>query len=211
MTLAQLLVDIQIELDEVTHGQSFSTTELTQFANDIYLEWCVYTKCITKIATDNAWWTGPYFDFVATFTDAIGVYTLYNQQTKRYLFDFATRNDMDKIRLDWETWNGTPIYWFPISHTKIGIAPNYFPSPIGLYDITYWASPTILASGDTPLFSSDMHFALVDGTVGRALESVEEFGKASLRNSNFEDLKEGFRKRVASSHNFEMKRIMGAG
>lgn len=210
MTLAQILTDVRIELDEVTHGQSYSTQELTQYCNDQYIEWCVYTKCITTTYTNNAWWTGCYFDFVNQFPNSIGVYTILNQQTNRFLFDFITRVDMDKMRIDWETWTGTPTYWFPVSHTKIGVAPNYYPSPAGLYDICVFEQPsTPLTSGDSPAFNSDMHFALVDGTVGRALESVEEFTKASTRLSNFETLKEAFRKRVASSHNSEMRRIMG--
>lgn len=209
MTLSQIITDAQIELDDITHGQSFTEDELIVFCNDQYREWCIFTKCITKVAVNQAWFAGPYFDFVAAFPDAVGVYTILNHQTNRYLFDYTSRTNMDKERVDWELWNGTPTYWFPVSHNRIAVAPNYFPSPVGLYDITYFATPLDLTSGDTPLFASDRHYALVDGTVQRALESVEEFKKAITRKQIFDGMKEKYRKQVASNHSTEMRRIMG--
>lgn len=209
MTVDQIIADVQIDLDDVTHGQTFSLVDLYSMFNQTYLDWVVYTRCITTTTNNIPWFAGPYYDFVAAYPLAIGVISVFNQQTNRYLFDFSSRLDMDKIRIDYENWVGTPTYWFPISHTKIGVAPNYFPSPSGLFNLCYWQSTAELVTGDTPLFASDMHYALGKDVVRRALESVEEFSKASAWDMEYKLLKEKFKKRVEQNHKSEMKRIMG--
>lgn len=209
MTIDAIIADVQIDLDEVTHGQTFSQEDLFSMFNQTYLDWVVYTKCITTTTTNIPWFAGPYYNFITAYPLAIGIISVFNQQTNRYLFDFASRYDMDKIRIDWENWTGTPIYWFPISHERIGVAPAYFPSPSGLFDLCYWQSTAELVSGDTPAFSSDMHYALGKDVVRRALESVEEFSKAMTWDAEYKALRDTFKKRVEANHRSEMRRIMG--
>ena len=209
MTLDQILADAQIDLDDLTHGQSFSQTEMIEFVNQEYLDWCVYTRCIVKTVQNQSWWAGPYLNFTSLYTDAIGIISILNNLTTRYLFDFANREDMYKIRIDFEKWSGTPFYWFPVSVNYIGVAPNFVTNPSGTYDICYYAFPSPLALGDSPLFASDMHYALRKGAVARALESVEEFTKATSMWGEYYPLRESFKKRVSDFHKAEFKRVMG--
>jgi len=113
--------------------------------------------------------------------------------------------DFDRIRRDWETWVGTPLFWAPSDPVYIGVCPKYLGAniqygafdsksynnsaffidnsaltPLGNFILYYWAlAPQLTSDSDTFLIASDKTTALVQYSTADLLEQCQEFNKAA--------------------------------
>ncbi len=179
MTLANLRSIIKTEAAGTGAGVSVSDPEIDSMLNDTYIEWVLHSKCILNTITTN-WTQGPYLD-ITTISGIVNPYkpiSILNNINNLYLSDEGCRDIFDNLRIDWETWDGIPVYWDFIDLKRLCFAPHLV-NPYGSFTMQYNSYPTKLVNdSDVPVIASDVHLELVKGTVFRYLESLEEFSKA---------------------------------
>ncbi len=188
MTLAQLRTASKAECAGTGAGVQVSDFELDNMLNEVYMEWCVKSKCIFNTIQTINWPVGAYIDIrtISGIVNPIKPLWILNNNTNFYLSDEGSRPVFDRMRLDNENWVGDPLFWDLIDPYRIYLAPHY-ETPYGNFDMGYYSYPDFLvADSDIPVFSSDVHLELVKGVVFRYLESVEEFSKASTWESDFD-------------------------
>lgn len=197
MTLAQIRTAAKIECAGTGAGVSVSDFEIDNMINEIYIDWCLRSKCIlTSITTP--WLQGPYLDIrtIPSIVNPVGPLTILNNNNNLYVSDEGCRDVFDRMRLDSENWTGTPLFWDLIDPYRILFAP-YYDFPVGTLTMGYYSYPSSLVSdSDVPVFASDVHVELIKGVVFRYLESLEEFSKAETWEMDFELALSKYTKRV---------------
>lgn len=217
-TRGQIKSDIQHNLIELNFN-FYSDTDLNNSLQDAYDDIVILTQCIQKKVTLNWISNLSYYDFVnkMNVTDYMGTIAIFNNISNLWLRDDLSLKDFDRIRRDWETWIGTPMFWAPSDYRHIGICPKMYNggitygafdyksfnnishfvdnsanSGLGSFILYYWTiAPTLVSDNDTFLMASDKTTALTQYCTADLLEQAQEFNKAgnfwNLYNANVED------------------------
>ena len=178
-TRAQAKADIQDNLVDFA-GNFFSDDDLNQSVQDAYTDIAICTQCIQENVTLN-WVTDlSYYNFVNLgVTDYLGTIGIFNNVTNLWLRDDLSLKDFDRIRRDWETWIGTPLFWAPSDPANIAIAAKYSGIGLGTFKLYYWCvAPTLTADGQTFLIASDMTTLITSYCTADLLEQLQEYTKA---------------------------------
>ncbi len=179
----------------------FTEEDLNESFQDAYDDIAALTQCFSASVTLN-WQSGlVYYDFKEMgVTDYLGTVAIFNNVTNMWLRDDLTVRNFDQLRRDWETWNGSPQYWAPVSPAKIAVAAHYADSGIdgafdgyafsnaffissvavGTFKLSYYTTAP-LASDDSyvPLVASDVQTLFENYVTADMLEQDEQYSKAS--------------------------------
>ena len=203
-TRGQIKFDVQNNLIELNIN-FYSDQDLNNSVQDAYDDMVILTQCIQKQVTIPWVSNLSYYNFVQMgISDYMGTIAIFNNVSNLWLRDDLSLKDFDRIRRDWETWIGTPIFWAPSSPQNIGICPkllnaaltygafdsgsfnnsafyvdNSQTSNLGSFVLYYWAvAPTLQDDSDTLLIASDKTTAIVQYVTADLLEQAQEFNKA---------------------------------
>lgn len=175
MTGAQLKHRLRLYFENDTYYSNF---DLTNSIQDGYDECVAFSGCILKATSLPFVANLSYYDMIALIPDYIGVYSIFNAVTKRWMIPIS-RIKLDGFRPDWETSIGTPEYFVPVSHRYLAL----FRKPSTTYGdfyVFYRAAAPTLTDTDSIQIPEDYTSALVDYNVSDLLEQQQEFSKASI-------------------------------
>ena len=177
----QIKSTIRVNLDDA--GVTFySDSDLNESLQDAYDDIVCMTQCITTIQDNISWpanlvYINPKTDL--GLSDYLATVAIFNNNTKRWLRDDLTLRDFDRIRRDWEMWQGTPQFWSPSDPNYIAIAPTYQGNPTGTLKMVYWAqAPVLVNDSNTFLTASDVQNMFEFYCTADMLEQAEEFQAA---------------------------------
>lgn len=174
--------------DSGTSNTFFQDQELNDSLQDAYNEVIAKTRCLVKKATSLQFKNSlGYIDFINDYniTDYLGTIAIFNRNTNLFLQDNVSLKDLDRMRLDWEQWEGQPIIWTPHSLQYIVMAPR-FTTASGLFDLYYWANaPTFTDDTTQTVIATDMDILLEDYATVDAFETKEEPMKGSTYNARY--------------------------
>lgn len=196
MNRAQLRADVRSNLSDA--GITFYDDDsINQSLQDAYNTIAVRCLCIVKSATVNQVPNQPYYDFKTLGTaDYLGTIGIFNLSTNFWLRDDVSLRDFDRLRRDWEKWDGQPQFWTPHSLKYVAIAPNLSAVSGQQFTLWYWAiAPIFTLDTDTPLVAADMQTLLEYYATADKLEDAEEPTKASTWWKLFEDDADDYHKR----------------
>jgi hypothetical protein len=113
-------------------------------------------------------------------TDYLSPIAIFNHSTNRWLRDDLTLRDFDRLRRDWECWQGTPQFWGSSDPLHFAIAPNYGSIPQGTFKLVYAAqAPTLVNDSSTFLTATDVQTLFEFYVTADMLEQAQEYNKAS--------------------------------
>lgn len=204
-TRGQIKADIQDNLSDLSIN-FYSDTDLNDSIQDAYDDIAVLTQCIQKQVTLNWLSNLSYYNFQLRYqlSDYLGTIAIFNNVSNLWLRDDLSLKDFDRIRRDWETWIGTPIFWAPSDPNNIAICPKFLASNVtyGAFDVGsfdsnsyfvnnsaqnslgsfilyYWAiAPTLATDNDVLLIASDQSTTMTQYVTADLLEQCQEFNKA---------------------------------
>lgn len=188
MNRGQIKTNVRVNLND--NGVSptyFGDTELNDSLQDAYNEIISKTRCNVKKVRLN--WPNEtvYFDFITDFgvADYLGTIAILNNVTNLFLRDDVSLRDYDRIRRDWELWEGNAQFWAPHSLQYIAITPALAVGT-GTFDLYYWAiAPTLVDDNTTPIIATDMQILLEEYTTVDMLETAEEPTKGNTWNEQY--------------------------
>ncbi len=199
MTRGQIKNTIRENLSDL-NSVRFTDDDLNESLQDAYDDIAALTQCFTKSTTLN--WEGglAYYDFKSLGVgDYLGTTAIFNHVTNMFLCDDMSTRNFDQLRRDWETWNGSPQYWSPVSPSRIAIAPHYVPTTgggafnpyafsnayyigsgsLGIFDLYYYATAPVLTSDNqVPLIATDVHDLFEFYVTADMHEQDEQYVKA---------------------------------
>src|SRR5258708_3695769 len=111
MNRGQLPVNIRSNLSDngITY---FDDQTINDSIQDAYNEVAAKCFCIPKSAIINQISNVNYYDFLALgITDYLGTIGIFNLATNFWLRDDVSLRDFDRLRRDWERWNGEAQFW----------------------------------------------------------------------------------------------------
>jgi hypothetical protein len=198
VTRAEIRDTIRENLDDA--GVTFYTdVEMNSSIQDCYNEVCAKTLCLAKTASGLSWQNSKnYYDPIVDLAvaDYIGTIGVFNNNTKFWLFDNVTMRDFDRIRRDWELWNGQPEFWSTHSLQRFCVVPKML-AATGTFDLRYYAkAPVMTTDSDVPLIATDMHDLFEFYCTGDLLESADEITKAASWWSDYTEHIEVYKQRV---------------
>jgi hypothetical protein len=207
-TRGQIKTDIADNLTDLSIN-FYSDDDLNQSIQDAYDDIAILTQCVQKNVTLN--WQGnlSYYNFKNLVSDYLGTIAIFNNVTNLWLFDHLSLRDFDRLRRDWEKWNGAPQFWAPSDPQRIAIAPKYAAvAPNGAFDplsfsaafyigtvvnlgsfvLYYYAiAPTLTSDTDVFLIDDDKDQMVTQYVTGDLLEQAQEFQKAAEWMSQYYD------------------------
>lgn len=152
---------------------------------DGYDEVIAFSGCIVKAVVLPFTANLTYYDLLTLIPDYIGVISIFNTVTKRWMSPTGERK-LDKLRPDWETCFGTPELFFPVNHRFLAIYRK--PSTVyGNFYIYYIASAQTIGPTDLIQIPSDYVNALEDYCITDLQEQAQEFTKAMTRFTSYTD------------------------
>jgi hypothetical protein len=156
----------------------YQESEINSSIQDGYNEVVAKSLCLVKSVTMD-WLDGVnYYDFLALgVNDYIGTIAIFNNVTNVFLKDDISIRDFDRIRRDWELWEGTPLFWAPHSLYKIAVAPRPT-TATGTFTLYYWAKADTLSDSSVPIIATDVQEILEFYSTADLLETAEEITKA---------------------------------
>lgn len=159
----------------------YSDADINDQLQDCYNEIASKSYNIVKTAMLNWQSDLVYYDFISLgVTDYLGAIAIFNIATNQWLRDDVSLRDFDRLRRDWELWNGMPQLWAPHSLKYIAIAPHLL-AATGQFKLVYWAkAPTFNLNTDVPLVATDVQTMFWNYATADLLESAEEFNKATV-------------------------------
>ena len=180
MTRGQIRAVVRDDLAD--NGVTFySDAEVNVSIQDCYNEVCAKSLCLAQTAAGLSWINGKnYYDPIADLgvADYIGTVGIFNNNTKFWLFDNVTLRDFDRIRRDWELWNGQPEFWATHSLKMFCVVPKLL-TAVGTFDLRYYAAAPILVDDTSvPLIATDMHDLFEYYCTADLLETADETTKA---------------------------------
>jgi hypothetical protein len=178
-TRVQLRLNVRANLSD--SGITFyDDNSINNALQDAYNEVAAKARCITKSATVNQVANANYYDFISLgVTDYLGTTAIFNLDTNFWLRDDVSLRDFDRLRRDWEMWNGSCQFWAPHSLQYIAVAPVLPLIVAEQFTLLYWAAaPTLTSDSSVPLVSTDMQPLLEYYATADLLESAEEMTKA---------------------------------
>lgn len=179
-TRGQVKARIQQNLIELNQHW-YSDDDLNQSIQDAYDDIAILTQCIQKKAAALPFLANlTYYNFVSLgVSDYLGTIAIFNNVSNLWLRDDLNLKDFDRIRRDWEVWQGTPLFWAPSDPNNIAICPKYV-NQTNSYDLYYWTiAPTLVDDTSTFLIAADKENALVKYCTADLLEQAQEFNKAA--------------------------------
>src|SRR5690348_12678 len=130
-TRGQIKADIQANLVDLSINY-YSDDDLNQSIQDAYDDIAVISQCIQKKATLTWQSAKSYYNFKALgVTDYLGTIAIFNNVTNLFLFDHLSLRDFDRLRRDWEMWNGAPQFWAPSDFVNVAICAKYIANGSG--------------------------------------------------------------------------------
>jgi hypothetical protein len=181
MNRAQLRADVRSNLYDsgITFYDDDSINQSLQDAYDKIASECY---CIIKSVAVNQVPNQPYYDFKTLgVSDYLGTIAIFNLSTNFWLRDDVSLRDFDRLRRDWEKWEGQPQFWTPHSLKYVAVAPNLSAVTTEQFTLWYWAiAPTFVLDTDVPLVAADMQTLLEYYATADKLEDAEESTKASI-------------------------------
>ena|ERR1035437_3134332 len=181
-TRGQLKAVVRSNLDD--NGVTFYTdTDLNDSFQDAYDDIVCISQCISKVADNLSWvanlvYYNPIVDL--SLTDYLSPIAIFNHSTNRWLRDDLTLRDFDRLRRDWECWQGTPQFWGSSDPLHFAIAPNYGSIPQGTFKLVYAAqAPTLVNDSSTFLTATDVQTLFEFYVTADMLEQAQEYNKAS--------------------------------
>lgn len=202
-TRGQVKAEVQTNLIELNLN-FYSDDDLNQSIQDAYDDIAILTQCIQKQVT-LPWISNlSYYNFANLVSDYLGTIAIFNNVSNLWLRDDLSLKDFDRIRRDWETWIGTPMFWAPSDPQNIGVCPKYLNANItygafdfnsfnnnaffinnsvqanlGSFILYYWAlAPALVSDTDTFLIASDKDSTIMRYATADLLEQAQEFNKA---------------------------------
>lgn len=185
MNRGQIKTNVRVNLnDNGIQPTFFGSTEIDESLQDAYNEIVCKTRCNVKQVVLNWPTRTTHFDFINDFgvTDFLGAIAILNNNTNLFLRDDVSLRDFDRIRRDWELWEGNAQFWAPHSLQYIAIAPALAVGT-GTFKLYYWAiAPTLAFDGDVPIIASDMQILMELYSTIDMLETAEEPSKGQQFN-----------------------------
>lgn len=126
-TRGQIKAQLQTNLFELGFN-FYSDNDFNNAIQDAYDDVVVLSQCIQR-RIELPWISNlSYYDFRARYNlnDYLGTIAIFNKVTNLWLRDDLSLKDFDRIRRNWETWIGTPLFWAPSDFKNIAICPKYF-------------------------------------------------------------------------------------
>jgi hypothetical protein len=156
----------------------FSADDINDSVQDAYDDIAFQTHCIVK-KTSLDFETRPYQAISTQISDYLTTLAIFNKNNNRWLLDCLTVRDFDKIRVDWELWTGTPLFWAAASFQLNVILPSYATVPSSQMDVYYAAQAPTVVDADSPLVAVDYQDLFEFYSTADLLEQNEEYVKAS--------------------------------
>jgi len=118
-----------------------------------------------------------YYDFLTLIPNYIGVISIWNTVTRRWLFPSSLKK-FSEVRIDWDTAGGTPYWFCPISHRYVAIFMKPLTTGYGNMIVYYRAAaPTLTNNTQIPL--PDEHLTVLESySTADMWEQAQEWGKA---------------------------------
>lgn len=177
MTRGDIKTDVRINLnDNGIQTTYYGQDELNDSLQDAYNEVVCKTRCNVKMVTLNWPSNTNYYDFINDFgvTDYLGTIAILNNNTNLFLRDDTSLRDFDRIRRDWELWEGNAQFWAPHSLQYIAVTP-YLSQGVGTFQLYYWAvAPQFVDDDSTPIIATDMQILLELYTTVDMIDTAEE-------------------------------------
>ncbi len=168
------------------NNEYYSSFDMLNSIQDGYDEVIAFSGCIVKAATLPFTAGLTYYDLLTLLPDYIGLISLYNTLTNRWMCPTGERK-LDKLRPDWETCYGTPELFYPVNHRFMAIYRKPIAVGYGNFYIYYIASAPTLAAGDLIQIPTDYVSALEDYCITDLQEQAQEFTKALTRFESYQE------------------------
>lgn len=135
-TRGDIKAEVQNNLIELNFN-FYSDLDLNNSIQDAYDDIVILTQCIQKKVTLHWVSNLNYYNFTNILPDYLGTIAIFNNVTNQWLRDDLNLKDFDRIRRDWETWIGPPMFWAPSDCDRIAVAAKYLGgNPIPVPPIT---------------------------------------------------------------------------
>jgi len=164
----------------------YSSFDMLNSIQDGYDEVISFSGCIVKAVVLPFVNGLTYYDLLTLLPDYIGVISIYNTLTNRWMCPTSERK-LDKLRPDWETCYGTPELFTPINHRYMAIYRKPNADGYGNFYIYYIASAPTLGPTDLIQIPTDYVNALEDYCITDLQEQAQEFTKALTRFSSYQE------------------------
>ena len=181
------LTDQQIRLQNYFENNAYyASYDLLNSIQDGYDEVIAFSGCIVKAAVLPFVAGLTYYDLITLLGDYIGLISIYNTVTNRWMCPTSERK-LDKLRPDWETCYGTPELFYPVNHRYFAIYRKPIAAGYGNFYIYYIASAPTLGPTDTIQIPPDYNNALEDYCITDLQEQAQEFTKAMVRFTSYQE------------------------
>jgi len=157
----------------------YQSNDFAWSIQDGYDEVIAFSGCIVKAAVLPFTVNLTYYDLITLLGDYIGVISIYNTITNRWMLPTSERK-LDKLRPDWETCYGTPELFYPVNHRYLAI----YRKPTATYGnfyIYYIAAAPTLQPTDSIQIPTDYANTLEDYCITDLQEQAQEFTKSLAR------------------------------
>jgi len=207
MTRDDIASSVRINLDDAG-VISYSAADVNDAIQDGYDDVAVLSGCINKTATVSLQDSLSYYDFAALgVSDFYSVVAIRNNNNNRFLTDFQSRIEFDRIRPDWETWAGQPEMFCPINSQHVAICPK-LADATGNFTLFYKALAPTLSGGTTPLIHHDVQHLLEWYATADLLEQFEEFTKARTWWRQYETELKKYSQRIQNLAHTDIYRVL---
>jgi hypothetical protein len=207
-TFGQITTNIRTNLNDA--GVTFfSEDDINDSLQDSYDDICAVSQCNLQIADQQQWPVVVYINPVSDLglSNYLGTVAIFNYATNRWLFDDLNIRDFDRIRRDWELWQGTPLFWAPSDPLHIAIAPTYQAvNSINLFKFVYYAqAPTITDfTNQVSIVATDVQDLHEFYVTADLMEQAQEYNKASGWWSKYDEKLTEYSERVKKSNRADL-------
>lgn len=160
-------------------GTFYTEQDLNDSLQDAYDD--IIANTMALITSVDLNWVGDLSYYIWPehgITDLLAPIAIFNDETNMFLTDNLHVRDFDKIRLDWELWNGSPQFWAPVAFDRIAITPKHLTSQ-GRFKLYYWqTAPTISDDSTAYSLQEDVTSLLTNYSTADLIEQAEEYAKA---------------------------------
>lgn len=142
---------------------NYDENTLNDSLQDAYDDIAVITQYNVKEITLN-WVSGlSYYNFpLLGVTDYLMPVGIFNNVTNLWLRDDLNLRDFDRIRRDWENWQGTPQFWAPSDPNSIAVAAKYIGTVVsGAFDPFSFTNAFDIGSGFANLGSFKLVYSAI--------------------------------------------------
>lgn len=175
MTRDQIATNVKSNLD--SNGLDyFGIDEINNSIQDAYDDIAVVSGCIQKVATLPWQANVTYYDLVDEINDFFAIVAAYNNNNNQWM-NFQGLLTFDKVRQDWELWEGEPLFGAVLGPRKVTFVPRKSTAS-GNATLYYRATAPTLAGSTAPLVHLDCHELLEWYATGDLFDQAQEFTKA---------------------------------